>query len=109
MNDTTLPVKVQGDVDKNENLLRFVEQEVWDPEISYEAASKTVPDGVYNYLAWVLTEADATIGEHGRVILSQIHHEKVLYVAQDLTAGVTNQPMPQKYWTCIAYPQTDKK
>jgi hypothetical protein len=28
MNDTTLPVKVQGDVDKNENLLRFVEQEV---------------------------------------------------------------------------------
>lgn len=66
-----------------------------DETISYKAASKQVPDDLFNHLAWMLFKDDTPAGEHGRVPLTESQEEKVLNIAQDVLLQVTGKPMPK--------------
>ncbi len=70
-------------------------------DISLESASHRVTDSLYNHMAWLLTDADETIGDNGRVPLSQGQHEQVLNIAQDVAAIVADIPMPKQVGTAI--------
>ena len=62
-------------------------------EISYEAASKCVPDDLYNHVARMITQTGADFGTEGRVELKRAEHERVLNISQDLMSQVTNVPL----------------
>ena len=63
-------------------------------EITYEAASETIPDNLYNHLAWIMYNSGAEISETGRVTLPEHQDRKVVSVAQELMANTTTMPMP---------------
>lgn len=64
-------------------------------EITYEAGSETIPDDLYNHLAWIMYNSGAEISETGRVTLPGHQDRKVVSVAQELTANTTTMPMPK--------------
>ena len=64
-------------------------------EITYESAAKTIPDDLYNHLAWMICDTDAEVHQTGRVILTESQERKVLNVAQELMANTTTLPMPK--------------
>lgn len=64
-------------------------------EISTVAAADHTNHGLYNYLAWLLTDASPEIGQDGKVPLAMKQHEQVLSLAQDISAGVAGLPTPK--------------
>ena len=64
-------------------------------ESSYEAASKCIPDDLYNHVAWMITQTGADFGTESRVELKRAEHERVLNISQDLMSQVTNVPLPK--------------
>ena len=63
-------------------------------ELSYETVVKHIPSALYNFLAFLTTDAGPELGENGFVSLQQQKHEQVLNMAQDLMVNVTKLPMP---------------
>ena len=65
-------------------------------EISYESASKSIPDDLFNYLAWTMfSHSDAVEQATGRVALTETQQRKVLNVAQEIMGNTTSLPMPK--------------
>ena len=44
-------------------------------------ASNSIPDDLYNDLAWIITNKDADIGSCGRVLLPDKQYHRVLNIA----------------------------
>lgn len=66
-----------------------------DLQISYDCASDSIPDDLYNHLAWIITNNDADIDSRGRVLLPPKQHHRVLNIAQELMYQTTSLPMPK--------------
>lgn len=69
--------------------------------VNYETAYERVNTKLYNHMAWLVTDADAEIGDDGHVILNRKQHEKVLNIAQDITASVTGIATPKQIGTAL--------
>lgn len=65
-------------------------------EFSYEAASKCIPDSLYNHVAWLVTDASPDVCDSGRVQVDQTTHEKILNLSQDIAAQVSKIPTPKQ-------------
>lgn len=66
-----------------------------DLEISYASAAEIIPTDLYDYLAWLLTDASLLTDTNGRVSLPRNKHVQVLNIAQDMMTNVTKVPMPK--------------
>ena len=64
-------------------------------ELSYETVVKHIPSALYNFLAFLMTDAGPELGENSLVSLQQQKHEQVLNMAQVLVVKFTKLPMPK--------------
>jgi len=70
-------------------------------EVSYLEASRRVSCNLYNYLAWLITDAPPEVGEDGRVHVNPKQNEQVLNLAQDVCQAVAGIPTPKHIGTAL--------
>ena len=65
-------------------------------QITFDAANERLPVSLYNHVAWLITDATPELTDpNTRVQLKEREHEKVLNLAQDISAAVANTPNPK--------------
>ena len=65
-------------------------------QITFDAANERLPVSLYNHVAWLITDATPELTDpNTRVQLKEREREKVLNLAQDISAAVANTPNPK--------------
>ena len=64
--------------------------------ISYEAAASCISTTLYNFVAWMITDAQPSVdGSDSRVQLDSQEKSKVLNLSQDISASIAYIPTPK--------------
>ena len=64
--------------------------------ISYEAAAGCIPITLYNFVAWLITDAEPSVNaSDSRVQLESQEKSKVLNLSQDISASIAYIPTPK--------------
>ena len=64
--------------------------------ISYKAAASCIPTTLYNFVAWMIKDAQPSVdGSDSRVQLDSQEKSKVLNLSQDISASIAYNPTPK--------------